>query len=257
MSKTSKNFKVLALILLTSTILLTAGAGGAKAASTTSVYFYTTFGGTVTANGTAITGGSTTSYTTGNTVSFAATASSGFKFVCFEYVASTGTQTSTNNPFVQTLSSVSCAVEALFSPTTNTTLTTSGSGTATVDMLITAGGDTVPAGKATGTYTNYTVGKTYTFTAVPGTGPPSFKLLYWLTATTVGSTTTYNMYTSMNPSITIKSDSVAIQAMFVPTSSSVVVPTINEFSAAAVVALIVALVAVALGTFVYTKKAKK
>ena len=256
MSKISKKLSIMALILLTSTILLTASAGGANAASTTSVYLYTTFGGTVAGNGTTLTSGTSSSYTTGDTINFTATAQSGFKFVCFEYVASSGTQATTDNPFYQTLSLASCALEALFSPTTNTTLTPSGSGKATVDMLLTAGGDTVPKGEATGTYTNYTVGSTYQFTSVPGQGPPAFKLLYWLTATTVGSTTTYNIYTSTNPSITIASDSVAIQALFVPTSSTVSVPTVNEFSAAIVAVLAVALVASAIGTYAYRRTKK-
>jgi hypothetical protein len=257
MRKISRNFKILTLILLASTIFLTASSGGAKAASTTSVYFYTTFGGTVTANGTALTGGSTTSYTTGDTISFAATASSGFKFVCFEYVASTGALTSTLNPFDQTLSTTSCALEALFSPTTNTTLTPSGSGTATVSVLLTAGGNSnpgVPSGKTAGTFTNFTVGSSYTFKAIPGT---NFKLLYWLTATVVGSTTTYNMYTATNPTIKLESDSVAVQGLFIPTSSTVTTPVINEFSAAVVAFLAIALVASALGAYAYTKRAKK
>ncbi len=228
-----------------------------KAASTTSVYVYTTFGGTVAGNGTTLTGGATKDYTTGSTINFTATASDGFKFLCFEYVAASGAQTSTDNPFLQTLSSSSCALEVLFTPTTNTTATESGSGTATVSTLLTAGGDTVPSvpsGQSAGTYTNYTVGTTYPFTAVPGSG---FKLLFWLTATTSGSTTTYNIYTSTNPHITIESSIVAIQALFVPTSSSVTVPTISEISTAVVAVLAVALVVSAVGTYAYTKKARK
>lgn len=261
MSKMAKKLSLLALILLTSTLLLTAGAGGVKAASTSSVYLYTTFGGTVSANGTALTGGSTTSYTTGDTVDFTATASSGFNFLCFDYVASTGASTTTNNPFDQTLSSSSCAIEALFTPTTNATVAVSGSGTATVESLLTAGGNTHPE---VGTYTNYTVGSAYQFstwsgTTSSGSAGSGFKLLYWLTATTVGSTTTYNIYTGLTPTIKLASDSVAIQAYFVASSSSVTVPAVpvNEFSVAVVAAIAVALVASAIGTFAYTKKAKK
>jgi hypothetical protein len=123
--------------------------------------------------------------------------------------------------------------------------------------MLTAGGDTipsVPSGKSAGTYSNYTVGTAYTFKSVPGTG---FKLLYWLTATVVGTTTVYNEYTATNPTIKIESTSVAIQALFVPTSSSVTVPVINEYSTAVVASLAIALVASALGAYAYTRRAKK
>jgi hypothetical protein len=145
-------------------------------------------------------------------------------------------------------------------------VTVSGSGTATVSTLLTAGGNTepeVPSGKTAGTYTNYTVGSSYPFktwsgTSTAGTAGTGFKFLYWLTATTVGSTTTYNIYTSDPENIKLASDSVAIQAYFVASSSSVTLPTIiNEFSNASVALLAVVLVAIALGTYAYTRRAKK
>jgi hypothetical protein len=250
-----KKLKVFALILLTSALLLlavNANVSSVKAASTTSVFVYTILGGTISGNGTSLSGDKSYTYTTGDTVAFTATPSSGFKFLCFEYATSSGAQTSTNNPFSETLSATSCAVEAMFIPTINYTASSTSSGAASVTIFATIGGTTTPAGGVTGpTYSDYTVGTVSTFTQTPGT---NFKFLCWVTQTSAGSA----VYTASPLSLKIPSSSIAMEALWIPTSSTVTVPTIvNEYSTAVVAILAIALVASALGTYAYTKRNKK
>ena len=262
MSKnTAKNFKVLALILLTSALLITAISTEvpmAKAATSDSVYVYTTLGGTITANGATVTGGSSPTYDNGTVVSFTAVPSAAdFTFLGWVYINGAAAS-STVNPLSFTISAKSCAVEAMFQPTTNATQTSTGSGQATIALYFSAGGTTVPAsGTGTGTsgtYTNYTVGTSSTFTAVPAS---DFKFLYWMIATSTVST-----YTSTALTLKVPENTCVMQAFFVPTSSTVTLsptptPKVDEFSSAIALVTALALVAVAFGTYTYTKKAKK
>ena len=62
----------------------------------------------------------------------------------------------------------------------------------------------------------------------------------------------------------INESTVVVQAVFIPTDSSVTLPgqptpspTVPEFSGIITAAILVALVAVAVGTYTYSKKAKK
>jgi hypothetical protein len=68
------------------------------------------------------------------------------------------------------------------------------------------------------------------------------------------------VYTSTATTLSLKLESTttAMQAFWVPTSSTVTLPTIiSEFSSVMVAVVIAVLVLIAIGTFVYTRKAKK
>ena len=249
MNKKITSMKFLALVFLTS-VLLTGSiyAASVKAQTQDSVYVYDTIGGTISAGGTALTGNSTYSYNNGTAVTFTANPGSGFKFLAWEYVSATGANTSTDNPFVYTIVSASCAIQAMFTPTTNATASSSSGGTSTVDLLSSIGGTTEPA---EGTYTNYTIGTVYNFNAVAGTG---FKFLYWIVATSAGA----NVYTTSTLALNLTSSTCALQAMWIPTSSTVSLPTIiDEFSTAAAITLVAVLAVSVIGTYAYTRKTKK
>lgn len=244
MKKTSKNIKVLALILLTSALLLTtASTASVKAQTGPTVYVYTSQGGEINANGTKLTGSTIYNYTNGETISYTATPGSGYAFLCWVWSGATLTS-STEPTLTETLSSSSCALQALFVPTTNSTAAPSGSGAAEVVALMSLGGTTSPA--AGQSYTNYTVGTVSNFVATPST---DCKFLYWLVVSSAGST----YYTSSTLALNIPASTIALQAFFVPTSSSV---TINEYSNVAVVVLAIVLAVSALGAFTFTKRAK-
>ncbi|MGA3291176.1 MAG: hypothetical protein ABSD42_13165 [Candidatus Bathyarchaeia archaeon] len=261
MNKNStKNFKVLALILLTSTLLIGAispSISTVKAATTDSLYVYTTTGGVISANGTALKGGSSPTYNNGTVLTFTETPSADFQFLSWIYVSSAGPVTSTATSFSQTISTAACAIEAMFLPTTNATQTVSGSGTASIYLYFSAGGTTVPSSTPTSsgpaTYTNYTVGKVSDFNAVASSG---FKFLYWMVATSTVST-----YTTSTLAYNVSATTCALQAFFIPTSSTVTLPTptpkINEDSSATAIILAVILASIAFATYTYTKKAKK
>lgn len=256
MLNSKRNLKVFSLILLTSALLLTIGANIAsvKAQTQDSVFAYTTLGGTISANGSTLTGGSTTTYGDGSTISFSATASSGFKFLCWEYAGASGAITSTTNPLSYTISTSEIAIEAIFIPTTSTTPTTTGSGSASVDLFPSIGGTTDPAG-ASAPYNNYTIGATDTFTQTPGDG---FKFLCWISQTSTASTLSTNSPFSLE----ITDSNVALQALWIPTSSTVTLPsaspspTVPEYSNVAAIVVALALAAVAFGTYAYRRKTK-
>ena len=257
MKKTSiKNLKVLAMILLTSTLLiLTAGASvpNVKAQTTTTLFLYTTLGSSsVTANGTALTPGAENTMTAGDTYSFTATASTGWKFVCWDYAAASGAVGSAMNPYPIVISAA-CSLEAVFIPTTNTTITPSGSGSATITLFDSAGGTTSPTGSTSGASVSATIGHSSTMTETPGS---SYTFLCWVTQCSSGN----NYYTSSTLSYTPQTTGVAIEPLWVVTSSGVTLPTpaptIDEFSSLMVVVLAAALVATAFGTYAYTKRAK-
>ena len=222
MNKNStKNFKVFALILLTSALLLVAvipNVPSVKAATTTTIFLYTTLGTqSITANGTAMTLGASNTYTSGNTEKFQATAASGFQFVCFVYADKSGPAASTDNPYTKTISAA-CSLEAVFVPTSNTTATTSGSGTSALTIFATSGGTTSPAGSTSGASVSATIGHSTTITQTPGT---DFKFLCWV----VQCSSSNNVYTSSSLTYTPTSNGAAIEALWVPTSSTVTLPT--------------------------------
>jgi hypothetical protein len=252
MNHSKNNFKVLALILLTSALLIAAvnpNITTVKAQTTDSLYVYSTIGGTISANGTALTGGSSPTYANGTVLSFTATPSSGFEFLSWISVSAAGAATSTVSTFSYTISETSCAIEAMFYPTTNATQTSSGSGSASVTLYFSAGGTTIPASPAT--YTNYTVGTVSDFAAVPSSG---FQFLYWIVATS-----SISAFTTSTLAFNVTSSTCALQAFFIPTSSTVTLPTptpkVNEFSSAITIFLALALISTAFGTYAFTKKA--
>lgn len=250
MSK-SKNFKVIALILITSALLMVAINPGAKAQTQDSVYIYTSLGGSISTMGATLTGGTSYNFENGTAVDLNATAGSGFQFLCWEVVSASGATTSTANPLAYTPDVANSAIQAMFIPTSNATTTSTASGSATIDILASVGGSTNPTAA---TYTNYTVGSTNNFQAVPGTG---FKFLYWIAVSANGA----NTYTSDTVALDVTANSCGLQAMFVPTSSSVSLPTptpaVPEFSSAVAGILVVMLVAIAFGTFAVTRRNKK
>jgi hypothetical protein len=257
MDKSAKNVKVFVLILLTLVLMILAinpGLLSVKAAATDGVYVYTSCGGTVVSNGTTLAGGTTYNYTNGAVVTFTATPIADFNFLCWEYASGSGASTSITNPLVYTVSSTECAIQALFIPAVNATSSSSSSqtGTAPIDVLNSIGGSTTPAA---GTYTTYTIGQTISFTANAG---DNFRFLYWMVPSAAG-----GAYTStLNPiPYKLSANACAIQAFFVPSSSTVTLPTptpkINEFSSASVIIMVVALIIAAFGTYAYTKKMKK
>ena len=137
-----KKLKVLAMILLTSTLLILTSAvsiPSVKAATTTTLVVYNTLGGASTgavkANGTAMVQTSAgNSLITGDTYQFTATPASGYKFIGWAYADATGPSGTTSATFTKVISAA-CSLEAIFVPTTNVTATTSGSGASTLVPL--------------------------------------------------------------------------------------------------------------------------
>ena len=269
MLKTTKNLKVFALILLTSMLLLVAinpAMQSVKAATTTdTVTVFASVAGTTTPASNASGPYATYTYDNDTVQTFTATTSTGFQFLCWVIVAAspTGPTTSTTNPLSYTLTQ-SIALQALFIPTSSTVTPTPTPTTTPsqygVTVFTSTGGTTTPTGSSTTapyvTY-NYNSGSVQTFTATAGT---DFKLLCWEIVTANGGTTS----TSSSLSYTVSQD-VAIQAFFIPTSSTVTLPstsptptpTVPEFSSAAAIIIAAVLVIVAFGTYTFTKRAKK
>jgi hypothetical protein len=246
---------VLALLLTSAILLAGTNLSSVLAQTTSSTYVYDSIGGTIAANGNAVTGGTSVTSNTNENAEFTATAQSGFEFLAWEYATAAGGCTVTDNPASINIT-VDGAIQALFIPTTNTTATSTQTGAATVIIYNSIGGETNPVGAAPpATYTNYNIGDVVTFTTTPGA---DFKFLYWIVATS-----TSNYYTSSTLDLPITEDTVVMQAVFIPTDSDVTLPgqatptpTVPEFSGIVTAAIIVALVAVAFGTYTYSKKAK-
>jgi len=229
-----------------------------KAQGTAGVYVYESCGGTVSAGGTNLTGGKTYNYTSGSTVTFTATPLNGFTLLCWLYTNSTGTATTTNNPFNYKITSVECAIQPLFVPTVNASLaqTTSQTGPSPFEVLISTGGTTSPGAAV---YTNYSIGDIATFAANAGQG---FKFLYWLVPAAKGG----SAVSTANPlKFNVTAEACAVQAYFIPESSNIKLPSygsstsptptpIAEFPMTTVA--LGALLAVALCAFVYHRRPK-
>ena len=246
------------MILLTTTLLIlasSASVSNVKAATSTTILTYTTLGGSVTANGTALTGGASATYNDGDTLQLQATASSGFQFLCFVYADASGSVTSTDNPYTKVITGA-CALEAVFIPTSNEVETSPGSGAATLTIFSSIGGTTDPAGSASGASASATIGHSTTITQSSGTSG-DFKFLCWVTQDASGAT----LYSTSTLTFTPTSSGTAIEAIWIPTSSTVTLPSasptptpVPEFSAAVAAIVAVALVASAFGTYAYSKK---
>ena len=251
MNKTNKKTKISALILLASTLLIVALSAGVSAQTQGSVFVYSSNGGTIQADGTTVNGGNTYQYDVGTTVNFNAVAGTGFEFVTWETVTASGANTTTVNPLALTIDSGTCAIQAIFISSSNNTATATATGATSVDVFGSAGGTTSPTGSITSptSYTNYTIGTVSTFQANPSA---DFKFLCWVTATAAGG----NTYTANSLSLNITGET-AIQAFFVPTSNTVSVPTIPEYSTASIVVIAAILVSAVFGTFSIVRKNKK
>lgn len=261
----SKNrVQLIALILLTSGILLlamTTGIQNVKAQTSNSIYVYTSCGGSVSANGANLNGGVTYNYTSGTAVTFTATPISGFSFLCWEYASQSATGVSTNNPFVYMPTATQSAVQAMFVPAVNASLTSSSTqtGSSPFDLLTSIGGTTSPTA---GTYTNYSVGQMVNLAANPGKG---FRFLYWLIPAATGGS---SIITSSSFTFNVTANACAIQAYFVPTTSNITVPQtttptptatpkINEYSPAIIIVVLAVLAMTAFGTYTYKKRNRK
>jgi hypothetical protein len=263
----TKKLKVIAMILLTSTLLILAASAvsipNVKAATTTTLVVYTTLGGASTgavkANGTPmVMGSSGNALTTGASYTFTATAASGYQFIGWAYADATGPSGTTSASYTKVISAP-CSLEAIFIPTTNTTATTSGSGAATLSLFATAGGTTSPLGTPfTGSAISATIGTAKTITQTPGTG---YTFLCW-----VVQCSSNNYYTSSTLSYTPTSSGAAIEALWIPTSSGIVLPStsptptptkVDEVGPAMAAIVAIALVATAFGTYAITKKRQK
>ena len=266
MLKTTKVTKLFALIILTSALLLVAinpAMQSVKAATTTdTITVFASCAGTTTPASNSTGPYATYTYDNNTVQTFTATPGTGFKFLCWVIVTASGPTTSTTNPLSYTLTQP-IAIQALFVP--SSTVTPSATPTATpsqygVTVFTSVGGETTPTGVSTTapyvTY-NYNSGSVQTFTATAGT---DFKLLCWLIVGANGGTVS-----TTNPLSYTVSESSAVQALFIPTSSTVTLPTtsptptpkVDEFSSATAIIIAAVLVIVAFGTYTYTKKAKK
>jgi hypothetical protein len=237
----NRKIKVLTLVLLASTLLVMATSLSVKAQGTATVAILSSVGGT-----TSPAGGTSPSYTIGHSASFTATPGSGWQFFYWIVTTAAGSTTYTTNPLSWDVTGAG-SVQAMFLPTTNATETPNPAGTSSIYVLVSAGGETTPASE---TYT-YNVGSVATFTATPGSG---FRFLCWVVAPATGGI----VYTANPLNYNVTNGDCAVQALFVPTSSTVTLPTIvDEYSSAAVVALTATLVAVAFATFAARRKVKK
>jgi hypothetical protein len=258
--KTTKNLKVFALILLTSMLLIVAvipNIQSVKAATTYTVTVFASCAGTTTPAASTTGPYGEYSYAAGSVQTFTATPGTGFQFLCWVLITSAGGTTSTSQTLSYTLNS-DVAIQAVFIPSGTPTATATPAtapSTYSVTLFTSAGGSTTPSGTSTTApyvTTSYKPGTVETYTAAPGT---DFKFLCWLVVGSTGGTTS----TSTTLSYTVNQD-VAIQALFIPTSSTVTLPTptptVNEFSSAAILVLVIALLAVAFGTYTYTKRTK-
>lgn len=256
MRKETTNMKIFVLTLTAALLLIMAinpAISTVGAQTKDSVYIYTSVGGTISSEGTNLTGGTSYNYTNGQAVTFTATPDSGCKFLFWSYASTSGTNTSTDNPFVYNISSTECALQAMFIPNSNNSLASSSSqtGAAPFDVPISLGGTTTPA---TGIYTNYNIGQIVSFTATPGTG---FKFLYWLVPAATGGEV--SIVTSETFNFNVTANACAIQAFFAPTSSNITlpsIPTVNEFSLTTTILVTMILVIVAFGTYSYKRRNK-
>ena len=119
---TKNNIKALALILLISGVLVASLASvvPVKAQTQDSLFLYTPLGGTVTANGTALTGGSSTKYNNNTSVTLQATASLRLQILSIPICLRIGASTSTSNPFTTKVAAANCALQAIFIPSMHT-----------------------------------------------------------------------------------------------------------------------------------------
>ena len=260
--KSIKGLGYFALTFLASALILVScftGLPTVKAQGQDGVYVYESCGGSVLVGGVKLNGGTTYNYTDGSTVTFNAVPITGFNFLCWDYANSTGTSTSTDNPFNYKITSKECAVQPLFTPAVNASLasTTSQTGKSPFEMLISIGGTTSPVAA---TYTNYSIGDIATFTAKAGQG---FKFLYWLVPAAAGGS---SVSTSNPLKFNVTAEACAVQAYFIPQSSTVTLPSITpagsptptpkvpEFSTATAVMIATIILLFAVGTYAYRKR---
>ena len=223
MLKNTKGLKVFALIMLTSMLLIVAAVpNNVKAATTNTVTVFASCAG-VTVPASNDTGPyATYTYTSGSTQTFTATPATGFQFLCWVIAGASGSETSTTNPLDYALTQ-DVAIQAVFIPSgapPATTTPTTTPATDSVTFFTSVGGTTSPSGQsdsASYVTTSYTAGSTQTFTATPGTG---YKLLCWEIVYANGGTTS----TDSSLSFVVDQD-VAVQAFFIPTNSTVTLPS--------------------------------
>jgi hypothetical protein len=236
MKTKNRIFSSIALVLIISALLVAAAnVATTKAQTTASVDILPSVGGTTSPNG-------TQTGTVGQTMTVTATPGMGFMFLAWIVANSGGATTSTSTTLSVNVTSSGCAVQAMFLPMTNYTGTGSGTGSSTFDVLTSVGGATTPNSTST-----VNIGQSVMLTATPGNG---FKCIGWVVATAAGATD----FTTPTVNYNVTSSGCAWQALFVPTDSAVTIP---EYSNVGVAVLAIALVAVAAGTFVATRRIRK
>jgi len=194
-----------------------------KAQTTYTVSIFYSGAGSTTPSGDFSAETATFNYTAGSSQTFTATPSDGFTFVCWVIGTSSGATADTTNPLVYTVNS-DISLQPVFVATTNNPIPTPPStvSTVAVDLFASYGGTTNPTSvSSTAPYVdyNYATGSAQTFTATPDSG---FQFLCWVIVTgNVGSTST-----SATLSYTVP-EAAALQAIFVPTGSTVTLPGVS------------------------------
>jgi hypothetical protein len=254
LSKTTRNFKILVLFLLTSALFVAGVSSGVKASGTDSVVVFSSIGGT-----TVPTSGSY-NYTDGSVQTFTATAGTGFLFGGWQIATAAGSYTDTDNPLSLTLNQSEYALQANFVPIqflgpAGATLNTATD--AIVVILAGVGGTVSPA---PGTYALATV----TNLELKATADSGFTFSHWVIGGTPMNHGVY-AYTDMptdNPYNVNHGygNTYSYQPVFTavsPATSPTATPKVDEFSSVAAILVAAILVIVAFGTYAITKKTRK
>jgi List-Bact-rpt repeat protein len=255
MSKAKKNIQVFALILLTSALLIAAGSpniASVKAQTQGTLIVFDSPGGTTSPTG-------TTTYPVGTNVTLIATPDTGFLFNYWEIVNPQGSYNVADNPYTLTISSASTfSVQASFVPIVYLSpATPSSPNLATVVVLAGVGGTTNPP---PGTY-GITDASQLNLMATADTG---FTFSHWVIGggplthggysfTDTPTNNPYNVGHGYGYTYTYQPVFNAIS----PATSPTPTPTVDEFSTVAAIVMALVLVAVAFGTYTFTKKTKK
>jgi List-Bact-rpt repeat protein len=267
--KASKTLKIVVFTLLTVALVMAVLGSNisiVKAQAQDSVFIYLTSGGTIQGpDGTTLTGGTTYNYTDQTTQTFTAVPGSGFVFSSWDVITQAGAYTdAVNNPITITLNATadggsSYALQANFNAiafigpynATTAPLTTD----AIVVVLAGVGGTVSPV---PGTYALASA-EALDLTAK---ADPGFTFSHWIIGGTPMNHGAYSFTdTPTNNPYNVNhgyGNTYTYQAVFSPVSSTTSPsPTIPEFSSMSAIILALALVIVATGTFVYTRRTKK
>jgi hypothetical protein len=258
--KTSKTLRILVFTLLTATLLMAVANNyvqNAKAQTNDTVTLIASVGGSYTnPDGSAQAPGPYT-YADGSTQTFTAVPGDGFIFAYWTIVTADYQFTDTDNPLSLAVNESEIALQATFTPETliPPAVQTNSATNAIVVVIAGVGGTTSPA---PGTY-ELANAASLDLTAIPNNG---WQFDNWVIAGTPLSHGAYAFTdTPTNNPYNVNhgyGNTYSYEAVFSPISTSTSsTPKVAEFSSAAAIILLMALVIVAFGTYTYTKKAKK